>query len=145
MDGHVERIEPEPEDFDPEEFAARGAAGYLSLGVELFNAGQYHAAHEAFETVWLASEAGDGDFFKGLVQSAICLLKVEHGELDGARKLHGGQRRYLAPYLPTHRGLDVEALLTDMQAHLRPILRARPTEHPPLDPNTRPQMRLTTP
>lgn len=139
--GHSERILPEPDGFDPEEVAAKGAAGLLAEGAALFNAGRYHEAHEAFEKVWLSSEAGDGDFFKGLVQAAICLLKLERGELDGCRKLHGGARRYLAPYLPVHRGLDVQAFLADMQTHLRPVLRARPDERPLVDPATSPRLR----
>jgi uncharacterized protein len=142
--GKVERILPEPDDFDPEEFAAKGAAGLLAEGVELFNAGRYHAAHEAFEQVWLASEAGDAAFFKGLVQAAICLFKLERGELEGARLLHTGARGLLGPYLPTHRGLDVQGLLAEMAAHLRPLLRARPGEPVELDPATLPRMRLDT-
>lgn len=138
----IERIEPEPDDFDPGEVEAKGAAGLLAEGATLFDAGRYHEAHEAFEKVWLSSEAGDGDFFKGLVQVAICLYKLERGEFEGARMLHGGARRYLAAYLPAHRGLDVAGLLAGLQTHLRPLLRGRPGERPELDPATRPRMGL---
>ena len=140
--GRIERIEPEPDDFDPDEVAAKGAAGLLAEGAALFNAGRYHAAHEAFEKMWLASEAGDGDFWKGLVQVAVCLYKLERGELDGARALHSGARGLLGTYLPEHRGLDVAALLAELATHLRPVLRARPGEAASVDPATVPRLRL---
>ena len=63
------KIEPEPQDFDPSEFGAGDAALAMALGVQLFNTGKYHEAHEEFERCWLANEAGDADFFKGLVQA----------------------------------------------------------------------------
>ncbi len=138
--GRPERILPEPEDFDPEEVAAKGADGLLAEGAASFDAGRYHAAHEAFEKVWLASEAGDGEFFKGLVQVAICLHQLDRGLVEGARQLRTGARRYLAAFLPEHRGLDVARLLEDLDAYLRPVLRARAGERPELDPALRPRM-----
>lgn len=138
--GRPERILPDPDDFDPEEVAAKGADGLLAEGAEAFDAGRYHQAHEAFEKVWLASEAGDGEFFKGLVQVSICLHQLERGLFEGARQLRTGARRYLAAYLPEHRGLDVARLLADLDLFLRPVLRARPGETLELDPTLRPRM-----
>ena len=104
------------EEFDPE----RPVADALAEGVRLFNDGHFEESHEEFEHGWLASEAGASDLFKGLVQAAICLHKLEQGQLDGAGKLHSGMRRYLAPFLPTHRGVDVEGLLDRMRAFIDP-------------------------
>jgi hypothetical protein len=101
-------------DFDPE----RPVSDALNDGIRLFNDGEFEESHEDFEHGWLASEAGDSDFFKGLVQAAICLHKLEQGQRDGAKKLHTGMRRYLAAYLPSHRGVDVSALLAEMSAFL---------------------------
>ena len=101
-------------DFDPE----RPVSDALNDGIRLFNDGEFEESHEDFEHGWLASEAGDSDFFKGLVQAAICLHKLEQGQRDGAKKLHTGMRRYLAAYLPSHRGVDVSALLEQMSAFL---------------------------
>lgn len=117
------RIEPEPEDFDPDAFDASDAEAALREGVRRFDAGEYHAAHEAFERCWLANEGADADFFKGLVQASICLHHATRGNGEGARKLYTGHRRLLAPFLPTHRGLDLARLLTELQAYLAPVLR----------------------
>jgi len=96
--------------------------------VELFNAGRYHDAHEAFEELWLAREGGDSDLYKGLIQATICLHHFANGNLAGARSLYRGHRRYLAAFQKDGRGLDIARLLTDMQAFLRPVLRAADDE-----------------
>jgi len=124
----VSRVEPEPQDFDPDAFDATAAARALDAGVQLFNAGRYKDAHEEFEQGWLAGEGGDADFHKGLVQACICLHHVSEGDQDGARKLYRGHRALLGGYLPSHAGLDVAHLLAGIQRHLAPLLRARSGE-----------------
>tara|TARA_R110002072_G_scaffold65825_1_gene162538 strand:- start:503 stop:904 length:402 start_codon:yes stop_codon:yes gene_type:complete len=109
------RIEPEEQDFDPDDFSAADAERSFAEGIALFNGGDYHAAHEAFERCWLANEAGDADFFKGLVQASICLMHLGRDNVEGARKLHTGHRRLLAAYMPSHLGLDVGGLLASMR------------------------------
>ena len=100
----------------------------LRAGIELFDGGRYLAAHELFEEIWEASEGGDADFFKGLIQAAIALHHFQSGNLEGAAKLYSGHRRFLAPFLPSHAGLDVERFLRDMQTFLRPVLERRGSE-----------------
>ena len=119
----AERIEPEEIDFDPGSFTAEDARDALAEGVRLFGEGHYHEAHEAFERCWLANEAGDADFYKGLVQAAICMHHLVRGNPAGARKLYSGHRRLLGRFLPRHRGVDVELLLAEMQRVMRPVLR----------------------
>ena len=102
----------------------------LVAGVELFNAAKYLAAHEAFEEPWEANEAADADFFKGLIQASIALYKLQDGNVDGALQLYRGHRRFLGEYLPTHRGIDVQTFLTEMQTFFRPLL-MDPESEPP--------------
>jgi predicted metal-dependent hydrolase len=87
----------------------------FSAGARLFDAGEYLAAHELFEELWEAGEGGDADFYKGLVQASIALHHLGAGNLEGALKLHSGQRRFLAPFLPQHRGIDLLRFLAEMQ------------------------------
>lgn len=131
------KMEPEPQDFDPEAFDAGAAAAAIAEGVRLFNAGEYHAAHEEFERCWLASEAGPADFYKGLVQASICMHHLVRGNPDGAKKLYTGHRRLLGGFLPEHDGIDVAGLLSEMQAVMRPVLRGGDP-----DPARRPRMGL---
>jgi predicted metal-dependent hydrolase len=138
----VTRIEPEEPDFDPASWTDADAARHLREGVRLFNAGEYRAAHEEFERVWLSNEGGDADFFKGLIQACIALHHFQSGNLEGAAKLHGGHRRYLAAYLPRSHGIDVAAFLESMQRALRPVVRRGPTDAPVFERDARPQIRL---
>lgn len=116
-------------------------ASVLARGVGLFNSGEYEAAHEEFEQIWLSNEGADADFFKGLVQACIALHHFRKGNLAGAAKLYTGHRRYLGPYLPRHRGIDVSAFLGEMQSALRPVVHPAPGPDPVLDPRTSPRLR----
>ena len=130
------RIEPEEQDFDPENFTPQDAAAALRTGIELFNAGSYHAAHEELEKCWLANEGGDADFYKGLIQVAICMHHFARNNAEGARKLYSGFRRLLAPYGEAHRGVALHDLLATMQQTMRAVLRgAADTD---FDPQARP-------
>ena len=122
------------EEFDP----GRPIEEALIEGVRLFNAGEYEESHEEFEHGWLSSEANDSEFFKGLVQAGICLHKLQQGQRDGAGKLHAGMRRYLAAYLPSHRGVDVRALLEEM----RPFLEAAVTHSDAISWSNAPHMKF---
>jgi predicted metal-dependent hydrolase len=100
---------------------------------ELWNRGSYLAAHEVLDELWEATEGPDADFYKGLIQAAICLHHWQSGNAAGVRKLYQGHRRCLAAYLPRHLGLDVEAFLSGMQNALKPLLRAAAGAEPAFD------------
>ncbi len=90
----------------------------LQRCAELFNAGEYHAAHEVLDDLWERSGPGESDFYKGLIQACIALHHLRGGNLDGARKLYLGHRRFLAPFCPRHRGLEVDVFLEQMRRAL---------------------------
>lgn len=119
------------EDFDPDAFGPEDARRAFREGVEAFNAGRYHDAHEAIERCWLATQGPDSDFYKGLIQASICLHHLERENVEGARKLYRGHRRLLAPYLPRHGGVDLEGFLEEMQRAVGPVLRGRARGEPP--------------
>ena len=121
--------------------APHGPSSGLARGVDLFNAGEYEEAHEAFEELWLATQGPDSDFYKGLVQAAIALHHFQLGNLEGAMKLHAGHRRYLATYLPSHLGLDVAAFLGEMRDVLGPAIRPVLGADLRFDPDRRPRLR----
>jgi hypothetical protein len=116
----------------------RGAA--FSAAGMLFDQGLYLAAHELFEELWEASEGGDADFYKGLIQAAIALHHFQAGNLEGAAKLYLGHRRCLAPFAPRHGGLDLARFLGEMQACLRPILERVGDERVAFDFASRPRL-----
>ena len=87
---------PIPEPMEPD--AWRDCVPYLE-GIELFNAGYYWEAHEAWEGLWVAAgRAGAmGELFHGLIKLSVAGLKV----CDGRRRkcAHGKapsrQQRFL--------------------------------------------------
>jgi len=112
----------------------------LRAGIELFDSGRYLAAHELFEELWEATEGGEADFFKGLIQAAVALHHFQAGNLAGAAKLYSGHRRFLSPYQPIHAGLDIAHFLREMQAFLRPVLEKREGDSVPFPSEGRPRL-----
>ena len=113
----------------------------LARAVRLFDEGRYHEAHEVLDELWEATHGADADFLKGLIQACIAMHHFQHGNLEGARKLYSGHRRYLGPYLPAHRGIDLEAFLAEMQRALRQVVRSAGEAGPAFDPAERPRLR----
>jgi predicted metal-dependent hydrolase len=115
----------------------------LERALQLFDEGHYHQAHEVLDELWEQTHGADADFYKGLIQAAIAMHHFARSNPDGARKLYSGHRRYLAPYLPAHRGLDLAALLAEMQRVLGPLGRTAPgAPGPAFEPEARPRVRF---
>lgn len=93
-------------------------------GIALFNAGDYFEAHDEWEALWQEYHGPDRAFLKGLIQTAVCLHHFGNGNVRGAAKLYHGSRRYLAPYVPVHWGVDVAWLLDQMKVGCGAVLEA---------------------
>ena len=91
-------------------------------GVDLLRAGEYFAAHEALEDAWRAAPAAERDFFQGLVHVAVAWYQAGRGRRIGCERQLEKAARRLAPYAPSHRGLDVAALLGQVEAARFPDL-----------------------
>jgi predicted metal-dependent hydrolase len=84
-------------------------------GLELIRAGRYFDAHEALEVAWRTAPAEERDFLQGLVHVAVAWYQAGRGKpVATARQLEKAQRR-LAAYAPEHRGVDVAALLAQVE------------------------------
>ena len=87
----------------------------LERGLALARAGEYFAAHEALEDAWRAAEPAEKDFFQGLVHVVVAWYQAGRGnEVGCTRQLEKAARR-LAPFAPSHRGVDVAALLRQVE------------------------------
>jgi uncharacterized protein len=90
--------------------------GPFELGLELIRAGRYFEAHEELEIAWRAAEPAERDFLHGLVHVAVAWYQAGRGNGYGcSRQLEKATRR-LGPYAPEHRGVDVAAVLAQVQA-----------------------------
>jgi uncharacterized protein len=85
-------------------------------GLEEIRSGRYFAAHEELEEAWRAAPAEERDFFQGLVHVAVAWYQAGRSRpVATARQLQKAARR-LAPFAPAHRGIDVEAVLAQVEA-----------------------------
>src|SRR2546429_9037245 len=94
----------------------------LAEGGDLFNAGRYWEAHEAWEREWTPDRKGsDSGFYKGLIQVAAgCLHYSQHNRRGAINKWRSGAD-YLRPFLPRHNGLDLEPLVRAADTYLEAI------------------------
>ena len=71
-----------------EEHAARYPAEYLA-GIDLYNAGEFHAAHDAWEERW-RDDCGPSEklFLQALIQSAVVFHHIEIGRRGAARRMY---------------------------------------------------------
>lgn len=117
-------------------------ASLLQEAADLFNAAEYMQAHEVLDELWESTSGPSADFYKGLIQASIAMHHYKLDNVAGARKLYSGHRKYLAPYLPAHLGLNVEQFLSSMQSTLGAALRAAPGEEERYNAEGRPRMEL---
>ena len=91
---------------------------HLRAGVAIYNAGHYHAAHDAWEDRWLALESGTPDerFLHGFIQFTAAVHHARNRNWSGATGLADSGRGYLADLPPEYRGVDVAAVRTYLAA-----------------------------
>ena len=102
-------------------------------GLQLARAGDWFAAHEAFELAWRAAPREERDFFQGLVHAVVFAYQARRGKPVGAGRQREKAIRRLTPYAPAYRGLDLELLLAALvgaEPDLRQKLVDRDAEPP---------------
>jgi uncharacterized protein len=87
----------------------------LLEGLKLLRGGEYFAAHEELETAWRSAETAERDFCQGLVHVAVAWYQAGRGRETGCARQLAKARRRLAPYTPAYRGVDVAALLAQVE------------------------------
>lgn len=117
-------------------------ARYLT-GVERFNRGEYFDAHEAWEELWMDCPSADRRFYQSLIQAAVALYHWGNGNRAGAARLFHSGRRYMEPYRPTYRGLDVDRFWRQVEAALAPALASVPDPQPHVP--SQPRIELSPP
>jgi predicted metal-dependent hydrolase len=88
----------------------------LDAGLRLIRTGAYFEAHEELEDEWRDAPPEERDFLQGLVHVAVAWLHAERGNRNGCERQLAKARRRLAPYAPSHRGVDVAAVLTQIDS-----------------------------
>jgi predicted metal-dependent hydrolase len=86
----------------------------LSAGLELVRRGEYFEAHEELETAWRSADARERDFCQGLVHVAVAWYQAGRGKRTGCERQLEKAHRRLSRYAPAHRGVDVSAVLAQV-------------------------------
>jgi len=88
----------------------------LERGLELMRAERWFDAHEALEDEWRDAREPERDFLQGLVHVTVAWYHAANGNRPGAERQLEKAARRLVPYAPTHRGVDVTAVLGQVEA-----------------------------
>lgn len=89
----------------------------LRAGIAVYNAGRYHAAHDAWEDEWLGLEDGaDERLLHGLIQFTAAVHHARGRNWAGAVGLCESAREYLAGLPADYRGVNVDAVRSYLAA-----------------------------
>jgi len=122
----VVRVRRSDEPSSPD-LSAEATSRFLG-GLELIRRGEYFAAHEELELAWRAAPAAERDFFQGLVHVAVAWYQAGRGRQVGTERQLVKAIRRLTQYAPSHRGLDLDALLGQLRRALQ-VAQAERVEH----------------
>src|ERR1051325_10676511 len=103
-----------------EEHAAAYPQEYLA-GIDLYNAGEFHAAHDAWEERW-RDDCGPREklFLQALIQSAVIFHHIEIGRRGAARRMYGMAREKVARLgAESFMSLDVRGYLEGLALSMR--------------------------
>ena len=91
----------------------------LAEGINFFNAGRYFEAHEAWEDLWRVTRGPLRLFYQGLVQAAVGLHHLSHGNLSGGRAQLTKSTAKLAQYPARFCEIDSASLVNGLREILR--------------------------
>ena len=94
----------------------------LQLGIDLFNAGRYFEAHEAWEEVWLEAPRALRAFYQGLIQVAAGFVHLTRNEYAGTERLLEEGVAKLEKYASDFLGVAVKRLAADGTAARQRVL-----------------------
>ena len=126
-----------------EEHAAAYPVEYIA-GIELYNAGEFHAAHDAWEDRW-RDDAGPDEklFLQAMIQSAVVFHHLEIGRPGAAREMY---RRAMEKFrrlgVKKFMSLDLEEYQAELERCLAWLMSAADPREVTPPAFTPPQIRL---
>ena len=94
----------------------KSKSGILQRGMDCFNRQEFFECHEVLEELWLREAPAEKPFYQGIIQVASAFHHFKSGNLQGAYSLLQRGSRKLQQYLPSHLGIDLDALLGTLAA-----------------------------
>jgi uncharacterized protein len=88
----------------------------MMAGLRCYGAGEYFAAHEHWELVWLKSAEPEKTFVQALIQVTAAFEHWKRGEPEGTRSLLRRVLKRLEKYPAEFGGVDVDRLRGELGA-----------------------------
>jgi predicted metal-dependent hydrolase len=89
--------------------------GVLAEGLRCYRAGEFFAAHEHWEAVWLHAPEPEKTLLQALIQLAAAFHHLRRHNLQGARSMLQGALRLLGPYPAWFQGVAVSSLSDEIR------------------------------
>lgn len=86
----------------------------IQEGIRLFNNGEYFAAHDFFEDIWIGINDDSRLFYQGLIQVAVGCYHLTYGNYRGALSQFTKGSKKLENYLPFYKNVYIDKLLSDV-------------------------------
>ena len=97
-------------------------------GIELFNRGEFFICHEVLEEIWLDEPESEKPFYQGIIQVAAAFHHFQRGNRAGLDSLLRAGVEKLRRYPPDYHGLDLAALLVQLQPWFECLANDQPLE-----------------
>ena len=101
----------------------------VEAGINFFNSGHYFEAHEAWEDLWRGTSGPLRLFYQGLVQSAVALHHLNHGNINGARGQLSKSLDKLSQYPSHFCGIDNGQLIQALRGLLEETMAGSCADH----------------
>src|SRR6201992_771911 len=95
--------------------------GALAEGLRLYDTGQFFAAHEAWESVWLPAQEPEKTFLQGLIQVTAAFHHLQRNNRLGTARLLQGALRRLEGYPASFGSVPVVSLCADIREWLKAL------------------------
>ena len=104
--------------------------GALAEGLRLYDAAEFFAAHEAWESVWLPAQEPEKTFLQGLIQVTAAFHHLQRENRLGTSRLLRAALGRLEPYPVDFGGISVDLLCDDIRVWLLALERSAPAPQP---------------
>ena len=100
--------------------------GAMAEGLRLYEAGEFFAAHEAWESVWLRAQEPEKTFLQGLIQVTAAFHHWQRENRLGTARLLRAALGRLERYPACFGGISVDLLRDDIRVWLRAVETSAP-------------------
>ena len=95
--------------------------GALAEGLRLYDAAEFFAAHEAWESVWLRAQEPEKTFLQGLIQVTAAFHHLQRENRLGTSRLLRAALGRLEQYPQGFGGISVDLLCDDIRVWLHAL------------------------